>query len=155
MCYAQKEVMLAVAITIWFQDFIANAPETPTKVDISPDDTAVLMYTGGTTGVPKGAQLTHKNIVSNAIQAGAWLSGAGHQKKETVITALPLSHSYAMTVCMNLATLGGHTQVLIANPRDFSHLLNAINTHKPTVFPGVPTLYTAINNHPERQYFTG
>lgn len=137
------------AATGWFQEFLAAAPANPRPVNITPNDTAVLMYTGGTTGVPKGAQLTHKNVVSNAIQSITWLIGGSDLEREVVLTALPLTHSYAMTVCMNLSVFGGHTQVLIPNPRDFTHLLNAINIHKPTLFPGVPTLYNAINNHPE------
>lgn len=138
--------------TSWFQDVLKNAPESPRPVAISEDDTAVLMYTGGTTGVPKGAQLTHKNIVSNAIQSAFWLSGAGTSEgEEVMMTALPLTHCYAMTVCMNLAVFNGHSQVLIPNPRDFDHLLTSINIHKPTIFPGVPTLYNRINNDPNVQ----
>jgi long-chain acyl-CoA synthetase len=106
------------------------------------------MYTGGTTGVPKGAELTHRNVVANALQAITWLLGRGSDE-EVVLTALPLTHSYAMTVCMNLAVFGVHKQVLIPNPRDFRHLLSAINIHKPTLFPGVPSLYNAINNDAE------
>ena len=138
------------ADTIWFQDLLANAPAIPQPVEITPDDTAVLMYTGGTTGVPKGAQLTHRNVVANAIQSITWLiGGSSGDEPEVTLTALPLTHSYAMTVCMNLSLFGGHSLVLIPNPRDFDHLLNAIKLHKPTIFPGVPTLYNAINNHPE------
>ncbi|GAB4442994.1 MAG: long-chain fatty acid--CoA ligase [Anaerolineae bacterium] len=137
------------ADTSWFQTVLANAPEAPAPVEISPEDTAVLMYTGGTTGVPKGAQLSHKNIVANAMQAAHWLSGAGTEDgAEVMMTALPLTHCYAMTVCMNLSVFYGHRQILIPNPRDFDHLLSAINIHKPTLFPGVPTLYTRINNDP-------
>lgn len=137
------------AATSWFQNVLTTAPQSPAPVNIAPDDTAVLMYTGGTTGVPKGAQLTHRNIVANAIQAAHWLSGAGTKDgAEVMMTALPLTHCYAMTVCMNLAVFFGHRQILIPNPRDFDHLLNAINIHKPTLFPGVPTLYTRINNDP-------
>jgi long-chain acyl-CoA synthetase len=137
----------ADANTMWFQDFLANAPERPQPTDLAAEDTAVLIYTGGTTGVPKGAQLSHQNMVANTIQASAWLAGANTTEgKEVFLTALPLTHSYAMTVCMNLSVFFGHSQVLIPNPRDFDHLLNSINIHKPTVFPGVPTLYTRINN---------
>jgi long-chain acyl-CoA synthetase len=136
------------ADTSWFQDILSRAPATPRPVEIEPEDTAVLMYTGGTTGVPKGAQLTHKNVVTNAIQAATWLVGGRNADgKEVMLTALPLTHSYAMTVCMNLSVFYGYAQILIPNPREFIHLLSVINTHKPTLFPGVPTLYTAINNH--------
>ncbi len=136
--------------TTWFQDVLATAPATPQPVKMTPEDTAVLMYTGGTTGVPKGAQLTHRNVVANAMQSTAWLSGAGQSDgPEVMLTALPLTHSYSMTVCMNLSVFGGHAQIIIPNPRDMIYLLNAINIHRPTYFPGVPALYTAINNHPD------
>ncbi len=138
------------ANTTWFQEFLAAAPAKPQPVEITPEDTAVLMYTGGTTGVPKGAQLTHRNVVANALQSTAWLSGAGQSEgHEIMLTALPLTHSYSMTVCMNLSVFGGHTQVIIPNARDLVHVLNAINIHRPTYLPGVPALYTAINNHPD------
>jgi long-chain acyl-CoA synthetase len=135
--------------TRWFQEFLAGAPATPQPVEIGPEETAVLMYTGGTTGVPKGAQLTHRNVAANTIQSMTWLLGGTGGSPEVNLTALPLTHSYAMTVCMNLSIFGGHCLVLIPNARDFNHLLNAINVHKPTLLPGVPTLYNAINNHPE------
>ncbi len=139
----------ADAQTSWFQDVLASAPASPQPVDLIGDDTAVLMYTGGTTGVPKGAELTHNNIVANAMQEAVWLGGDGSRPDHDVmLTALPLTHSYAMTACMNYSVLYGHTQILIPNPRDLKHLLTAINVHKPTVVPGVPTLYNAINNHP-------
>ncbi len=139
--------------TSWFQDFLAPAGSKPQPVEIVPEDTAVLMYTGGTTGVPKGAELTHRNVVANAIQTATWMiaAGEGVEGAEVMMTALPLTHSYSMTVCMNQSVMYGYTQIIIPNPRDFQHLLSAINTHKPTLFPGVPTLYTAINNHPEVQ----
>ncbi len=138
------------ANTSWFQDVLAKAPATPTPVEVTLDDTAVLMYTGGTTGVPKGAQLSHGNVISNATQLTAWLKGGGSSEgQEVMMTALPLTHSYSMTVSMNQSVLNGHTQIIIPNPRDFDHLLSTVNIHKPTVFPGVPTLYTAINNHPD------
>jgi long-chain acyl-CoA synthetase len=140
----------ADANTTWFQEFLAAAPVKPQPVEITPEDTAVLMYTGGTTGVPKGAQLTHRNVVANALQSTAWLKGAGNgEGHEVMLTALPLTHSYSMTVCMNLSVFGGHTQIIIPNPRDMTHLLNAINIHRPTYLPGVPALYMAINNNPD------
>ncbi|MCB9079315.1 MAG: long-chain fatty acid--CoA ligase [Anaerolineaceae bacterium] len=140
------------ANTVWFQDFLNNAPESPQPVSIVPDDTAVLMYTGGTTGVPKGAQLTHRNVVANAIQSTNWLIGSGSSREddqEVMVTALPLIHSYSMTVSMNLSVFNGYTQVIIPNPRDIKHVLNVINIHTPTILPGVPNLYNALNNHPD------
>ncbi len=138
------------ANTTWLDDFLAPAGTIPQPVEIKPEDTAVLMYTGGTTGVPKGAELTHSNAVANAFQAAAWMKGVGlSEGAEVMMTALPLTHSYSMTVSMNLSVFNGFTQILIPNPREFDHLLSSVNIHKPTLFPGVPTLYNAIGNHPD------
>ncbi len=114
---------------------------------ISPEDTAALLYTGGTTGVPKGAQLTHRNLVANAVQIAFWLTNLT-PGAETVLTALPLTHSYSLTMCMNQSVYRGYTQVLIANPRSLDDLLAAIDAHQVTLFPGVPTMFLAVNQHP-------
>lgn len=131
----------------WFQDVLAGAPTTPPRVDVRPQDTAVLLYTGGTTGVPKAAEITHKNLVANALQTREWFTQS-REGQEVFLTALPLYHSYAMTVCMNQCIYLCGTMILIPNPRDLEHLLKSIDRHKPTLFPGVPTMYAAINNHP-------
>jgi long-chain acyl-CoA synthetase len=136
------------ANTYWFQDILNSAPDKPTPVDIEPEATAVLMYTGGTTGVPKGAQLTQHNVVANAVQTATWMVGTT-EGKDVIMTALPLTHSYAMTVCMNHAVYRGFAQILIPNPRELDRLLGAINKHRPSLAPGVPTLYMAINNYPD------
>jgi len=136
------------ANTYWFQDFLSGAPAKPEPVELTPADTGVLMYTGGTTGVPKGAQLTHSNLMANALQTKAWMSDI-QDGKEVLLTALPLYHSYAMTTCMNLATSCASAMLLIPNPRDLKDVLGNINKHQPTLFPGVPTMYVAINNYPE------
>ena len=133
--------------THWFQDMLKNAPGELARVEISPDDTAVLMYTGGTTGIPKGAQLTQCNVVANAVQTAAWMTGT-MEGKDVMMRALPLTHSYAMTVCMNHAIYRGYAQILIPNPRELDRLLSAVNKHKPSMLPGVPSLYTAINSYP-------
>ena len=133
------------ANTYWFQDLIAKAPATPQPVDVKPQDTAVLLYTGGTTGVPKGAELSHRNIVANAVQCKNWLGA--REGQEIGLTSLPLFHSYGMTTCMNLCMCIGGAMLLIPNPRDMDHVLKAINKHHPTMFPGVPTMYVAINNY--------
>lgn len=85
--------------TYWFQDLLAQAPPKPEPIEVTDRDTGVLMYTGGTTGVSKGAQLTHRNLVSNAIQSRCWMNDA-KEGQEIVLTSLPLFHSYVMTVCM-------------------------------------------------------
>ena len=135
------------AHTTWFADVLAQAPAKPQPVQIGLDDTAVLMYTGGTTGVSKGAQLSHKNILVNAYQCKVWLNA--DESTEASLTALPLYHSYAMTTCMNHSTLTGAAMVLIPNPRDLEDVLKNITKHKPTQYPGVPAMYVAINNYPD------
>jgi long-chain acyl-CoA synthetase len=135
------------ANTYWFQDVLAGAPAKPTPVETTQDDTAVLMYTGGTTGVSKGAQLTHQNILVNAYQCKVWLNAETAQ--EVSITALPLYHSYAMTTCMNMGTLTASALLLIPDPRDLEDVLKSITKHRPTLYPGVPAMYVAINNYPD------
>ena len=136
------------ANTYWFQDLLAQAPDKPQPVDVTPDDTGVLMYTGGTTGVSKGAQLAHRNLVANAIQVRWWMWD-NQEGKEVILTSLPLFHSYAMTVCMNLAVYLASAMILIPNPRILEHVLKSINKHKPSLFPGVPALYVSIINYPD------
>jgi long-chain acyl-CoA synthetase len=136
------------ANTYWFQDLLAQAPSLPEPVSVAPGDTGVLMYTGGTTGVSKGAQLTHKNLVANALQVRWWMVGS-KAGEEIMMTALPLFHSYAMTVCMNHTVFLAGTMILIPNPRVLDHVLKSINKHKPTLFPGVPAMYVSVSNHPE------
>ena len=140
------------ADTFWFQDVLAGAPTDPQPVEVEPDDTAVLMYTGGTTGVPKAAQLTHKNIHANAIQIKEWLPRI-QRGREAILTSLPLFHSYGMTTCMNLAFVSANSMILIANPRVLIHILKSINKHHPTLYPGVPAMYVAINSYPELDAF--
>ena len=135
------------ANTYWFTDLLAKGPAKPQPVELTWDDTAVLMYTGGTTGVSKGAELTHQNILVNAYQCKVWI-GAG-EAEDISLTALPLYHSFAMTTCMNLDTVAGATMLLIPNPRDLEDVLKNITKHKPTFYPGVPAMYVAINNYPD------
>lgn len=135
------------ANTSWFQDLLAQAPAKPQPVEVTPEDTAVLMYTGGTTGVSKGAQLTHRNLVANALQVRWWMFDS-KEGQEVMMTALPLFHSYSMTVCMNQTIYLGGKMILIANPRVLDHVLKSISKHKPTLFPGVPAMYVAVTNHP-------
>ena len=135
------------ANTYWFTDVLAQAPARPQPVELTWDDTAVLMYTGGTTGVSKGAELTHQNILANACQCKVWINAV--ETEDISLTALPLYHSFAMTTCMNLDTLTGAAMLLIPNPRDLEDVLKNITKHKPTFYPGVPAMYVAINNYPD------
>ena len=133
----------------WFQDVLASASATKLNADVRPEDTAVLLYTGGTTGVPKAAVITHQNLVANALMAREWIVRPNGGRPDAVMTALPLYHSYAMTTCMNLAVVIGGAMILIPNPRELAHVLKSIDRHAPTMFPGVPTMYVAINNYPD------
>ena len=121
------------------------APAARPRVEL--DDVAVLQYTGGTTGVSKGAVLTHRNLSANTQQVATWLSD-GEYAGEAILTCLPLFHVFGMTVCMNLAVYLAGTIVLVPNPRDVKALVGAIVKHRPTIFPGVPALYNALNNYP-------
>lgn len=133
---------------LYFQDLLKNKSTLP-QVEIDPqNDIALFQYTGGTTGSPKGAQLTHTNVVINAYQTKEWLGSQCNEGHEIILDVLPLYHSYGMTTAMNISVLIGGTLILI--PRfDLEQILKAIEKFKPTLFPGVPTLYVAIINHPK------
>ncbi len=130
-----------------FRELARPAAPHAIAAHAGPDEPAALLYTGGTTGTPKAAILTHRNLVANACQLGAWASGL-HDGAEVMLSALPLVHGYAMTACMNVSVTRGWTQVLITDPRDLERLLVEIERRRVTVFPGVPTLYAAICAHP-------
>jgi long-chain acyl-CoA synthetase len=115
--------------------------------EVSPSDLALLQYTGGTTGAPKGAMLTHRNLVANAMQCRYWLGGL-LEGTEVFLGVLPLFHVYGMSTCQNLAILLGAKIVLL--PRfQADEVLTAIVTHRVTAFPGIPAMYLALNNHPK------
>src|SRR5256884_6439877 len=111
------------------------------------DDVAVLQYTGGTTGTPKGAMLTHRNLVANATQTAAWFP-AGAQGSERVLGAIPLFHVYGLTAVMLFSIVMGNEMVLYPNPREIDQILKLINKTRPGIFPGVPTMYIAILRNP-------
>lgn len=111
------------------------------------DDTAVLIYTGGTTGVSKGVQLSHRNLSSNCQQARAWCPNFV-DGQEVVLGCLPFFHSYGLTAAMNMAIFCGWTNVLIPKP-EARAILEAVHKYKVTFIPGVPTLFNAMINHPE------
>lgn len=121
------------------------APAKQARLDPE-TDLAFLQYTGGTTGVSKGAMLTHHNLVSNAYMNRLWDTGAV-VGKEVTLGVLPLFHAYGLTVCLTSSILLGGTLVLV--PRfDLDAVLAAIETHKPTTFPGVPPIYKALADSP-------
>jgi long-chain acyl-CoA synthetase len=131
---------------IWFADLIANGG----GVSAVPDphrDIAALQYTGGTTGVPKGAALTHRNLQVNALQMVAWHPDVRHGA-ERVLALLPLFHVFGMTCTMNFALCIG-AQIILLPRFDLVQLLTTIDRKRPTILPGAPTLYRAINHHPD------
>ncbi len=123
------------------------------KPVIGADDIAVLQYTGGTTGVSKGAVLLHRNLIANILQNEVWSSPllAEIPASEQVVTlcALPLYHIFAFTYCMMLAMRSGGKLVLIANPRDMPGMLKEMSNHKFHIVPGVNTLFNGMANHPD------
>jgi long-chain acyl-CoA synthetase len=135
------------ADTFWFQDLLQGTSQKAAPADIGGDDTAVLMYTGGTTGLSKGAQLTHRNILVNTYQVRTWVDAL--ERPLTILAALPLFHSYGMSTCLNPAALGPGTMILVPDPRDVEDILKSIHKHRPHMYPGVPALYVAIINHPD------
>ncbi len=135
----------------FFKELVEKTPEQPPSVTINPEeDLAVLQYTGGTTGLPKGAMLTHMNLVSNAVGCSAWLQAK--RGEDTGLSVLPFFHIYGMTVAMNFTIYAGATMVLL--PRfDVVEVLKSIQKYKVTLFPGVPTMYALIVDHPEAKKY--
>ena len=134
---------------IWLQDLLArNKPEDRPKLNIGPDDTALFQYSGGTTGVSKAAVAMHRNLVANALQIVSWMANL-ETGKETVLMAIPLFHVYGMVAGMLFAISSGAGMVMVPNPRDMPDLLGNIKKFRPSVFPGIPMLYNAINNRPD------
>jgi long-chain acyl-CoA synthetase len=127
--------------------------KTLSKPQLGPQDIAFLQYTGGTTGVSKGAILTHRNVIANILQNDAWLQPvlAKEPKVEQlmILTALPLYHIFALTACFFLGVRAGACCLLIANPRDLPALIKELQKYKVTTFPAVNTLYNALLNHPD------
>jgi long-chain acyl-CoA synthetase len=123
---------------------------TPPKPAITLDDTACLQYTGGTTGVSKGAILTHGNLCANTVQVGAWLETiTDPNRQEVLIGALPLYHIFALTACTFVFTTYGARIVLIPNPKDIAGFIKTLSKLPFSVLPGVNTLFNAMVNHPD------
>lgn len=138
----QKEPVISL------KELISQASPKPVTVKLDPEkDVAVLQYTGGTTGTAKGVMLTHYNLVVNVRQCQAWMHKS-EKGKESILTVVPLFHVYGMTICMNYGiSMAGR---LILVPKfEINSLLKAIHSQKPTIFPGAPTMYIAIINHPD------
>jgi len=131
-----------------FADLARTPPSPAPETRVSLDDVAVLQYTGGTTGTSKGAMLTNRNLIANAMQVAAWFS-AGSHRSEKLLGAIPLFHVYGLTAVMLLSVVAGIEVILYPNPREIGAILKLINKTKPSLFPGVPTMYIAILRHPK------
>lgn len=119
------------------------------KPELTHDDIAFLQYTGGTTGVAKGAMLTHGNMVANVLQAHAWIAPYVQPEKECIITALPLYHIFALTAnCLTFMYIGA-SNLLILNPRDIPAFIKSLRGTRFTALTGVNTLFNALLNHPD------
>jgi long-chain acyl-CoA synthetase len=127
----------------------AGARQPMQPVDVQPGDLAYLQYTGGTTGVAKGAMLTHGNLIANLQQAHAWIKPCINEGSEVVITALPLYHIFSLTAnCLTFIKFGA-SNVLITNPRDIPGFVKELSKHRFTVITGVNTLFNALLNDPD------
>ena len=126
-----------------------GAAHTFRPVTLTREDTALLQYTGGTTGVAKGAVLSHGNICANMLQAKEWIKNQLREGKETVIAALPLYHIFALTVNLMIFTNAGSKIILITNPRDMKGFIGELKKERISVFIGVNTLFNGMVNQPD------
>ncbi|MDH5804570.1 MAG: long-chain fatty acid--CoA ligase, partial [Gemmatimonadota bacterium] len=135
-----------------FRKLIKNSSGGSNTVDVDMDDVAMLQYTGGTTGVSKGAMLTHKNLSYNAQQVATWGTTI-KDGKETWLACLPYFHIYGITVSFLTPLLRAGHVVVVPNPRDIDAMMKAVVKHKVTLMPAVPAMYNAVNRHPDVKKF--
>jgi long-chain acyl-CoA synthetase len=142
---------------VWFQDVLAQHRGQKPNVAVTPQDRALFQYTGGTTGVSKGAVLTHRALVANMLQIQAWSSvletqegpwGRLAREDMVYLGAIPMFHVFGLVVMLSQAMASGSKILLIVNPRDVDNLVDVIHVYRPNVFLGVPALFNAVVNHP-------
>jgi len=133
----------------WSEALSLGLQKTYIQPKLNQEDTAFLQYTGGTTGVSKGAVLTHKNIIANILQICAWMKPKLVPGEEIAITPLPMYHIFSLTVCSLALMRYGTQNVLITNPRDFNDFIKTMKKYKFTILTGVNTLFNALANHPK------
>jgi long-chain acyl-CoA synthetase len=129
-----------------FLDLVRDAATEPPDSIVQPQDTAILQYTGGTTGIPKGAILTHRNMVVNAVQSRAWLT-LRNEGEARILSVIPFFHVYGMTTAMNLGILIGAELILLPKFHT-KEVLSFIDRERPDIFPGIQAMYLALGNHP-------
>ncbi len=151
-----KKLVPAYAIpqAVAFHDALAAGRKRSfVRVDLSPDDLALLQYTGGTTGTPKAAMLRHRNLVANVLQIETWQKSVMDRPplvdRLVIVTALPLYHIFALTACFLLGMRCGGLCLLMTNPRDVGGLIKELSHYKVNLFPAVNTLYNALLQHPD------
>ena len=137
-----------------FNEALSRGRKLPvTRPDLGPQDIAVLQYTGGTTGVSKGAVLLHRNVIANVLQSEAWnepvMKRVPANEQPTSVCALPLYHIFAFTVNMMLSMRTGGKTILIPNPRDLPAVIKELSKHTFHSFPAVNTLFNGLANHPD------
>ena len=128
--------------------FEKHKPEDRPQVEVSPDDIALFQYSGGTTGIPKGAIALHRNLVANALEIKSWVPKIT-MGEEVVMMAIPLFHVYGMVAGMCFAIASAASMVMIPNPRDIKDVLESLQKYKVRLYPGVPAMYNAININPD------
>lgn len=132
----------------FFKQLIKQYGPTPPRQDVGPDDIALYQYTGGTTGLPKAAMLTHRNLVANTLQIDGWFTDK-RPGQEKLMAAIPFFHVYGMTVAMIFGLFSGAELVIVPSPRPIDNVMNVIQKERCTIFPGVPAMYIGIVNHPK------
>ncbi len=136
----------------WFQDLLSKYDGKKSSVSVSAEDLAIFQYTGGTTGVAKAAMSRHRALVTNMLQTEGILDLIDTPPEEDVfLGAIPFFHVYGLVIVVSSSVYRGCKIVLVPNPRDIDDVLGNIETFRTTLFPGVPALYNAINNHPRVQ----
>ena len=130
-----------------FLDLLEHAPAARPAIIVTPEDTAILQYTGGTTGIPKGAVLTHRNLVVNAVQCRTWLT-VRNEGEERILAVIPFFHVYGMTTAMNFGILIGAELILLPKFHT-KEVLEVITKRRPTIFPGIQAMYQAIGHFPK------
>ena len=134
---------------VWrFDNLISTSEPDPPSIDVSPDDVVLFQYTGGTTGSPKAAMLTHRNVMSNVQQIEAWYRDLQYGG-EKILGAIPFFHVYGMSVAMLFSIYTGAELIVTPDPRQTDLVLEILQREKVTMYPGIPTMYTAIINHPK------
>ena len=140
---SDQDEVLAQQIGLFMSEVMDKQDSSPPNLEVKPDDLAVISYTSGTTGEPRGVCLTHVNLVANALQTRHWMKDIDYGK-EVIMAVVPFEHSYGMTAAMNLPILIA-AKIVIISVFELKQVLEHIRRYKPTLFPGVPSMFTLIN----------